>query len=185
MIEFPDKKYQIIYADPPWQYNDKGCEGSAENHYQTMNLEDIKKLPVKDISGTDCTLFLWVTYPLLPEGIDLIKAWGFKYKTIAFQWIKQNKKNGGFFYGIGHWTRSNTECCLLAVKGKPQRASNKVSQLIVSPINRHSKKPGIARVKIVELMGDISRIELFARKEKDMLFDAESYEGWDFWGNEV
>ncbi|MDY0633182.1 MT-A70 family methyltransferase [Pasteurella multocida] len=172
-----DKKYQIIYADPPWRYSDKGCNGSAENHYQTMNIKDICEMPVNEIADKNCVLFLWVTYPMLAEGLRLIEAWGFKYKTIGFQWLKTNKKNKDtFFFGLGRWTRGNTECCLIAIKGKPSRISNKVSQLVVEPIQDHSKKPDVVREKIVELMGDLPRIELFARNTTD---------GWDVWGNEV
>ena len=171
-----NKKYNIIYADLPWSYKDKKCNGNCESHYKTMNIEDICNLPIKNIADKDCVLFLWVTYPMLNEGLKLIEEWGFKYKTIGFQWIKQNKSGKGFFFGLGRWTRGNSECCLIAVKGKPKRISNSVSQLVFSPLQEHSKKPDIVREKIVELIGDKPRIELFARQ---------SVEGWDCWGNEV
>ena len=171
-----DKKYNIIYADPPWAYRDKKCNGNCEEHYKTMNVEDIKKIPIKNISDNDSILFLWCTYPMLNEAQEVIKSWGFKYKTIAFQWIKKNKKSDSFFFGLGRWTRGNSECCLLATKGKPKRISNNVSQLIISPIREHSRKPDEAREKIVKLMGNLTKIELFARQE---------VEGWDCWGNEV
>lgn len=171
-----NKKYNIIYADPPWSYKDKKCNGNCESHYETMNLKDICNLPIKNIVDKDCVLFLWVTYPMLNEGLKLINEWGFKYKTIGFQWIKQNKSGKGFFFGLGRWTRGNSECCLIAVKGKPKRISNSVSQLVFSPLQEHSKKPDIVREKIVELIGNKPRIELFARQQVD---------GWDCWGNEV
>lgn len=171
-----NKKYNIIYADPPWSYKDKKCNGNCESHYKTMNIEDICNLPIKNIADKDCVLFLWVTYPMLNEGLKLIEEWGFKYKTIGFQWIKQNKSGKGFFFWLGRWTRGNSECCLIAVKGKPKRISNSVSQLVFSPLQEHSKKPDIVREKIVELIGDKPRIELFARQ---------SVEGWDCWGNKV
>ena len=171
-----DKKYNIIYADPPWRYQDRKCNGACEFHYNTMKIDNICELPVKDITDKDCVLFLWTTYPMLQEAMQLIKAWGFKYKTIGFQWVKQNKSGNGFFFGLGRWTRGNTECCLIATKGKPKRVNNSVGQLIVSPIQAHSEKPNEARTKIVELMGDLPRIELFARQYA---------EGWDCWGNEV
>ena len=171
-----NKKYNIIYADPPWSYKDKKCNGNCESHYKTMNIEDICNLPIKNIADKDCVLFLWVTYPMLNEGLKLIEEWGFKYKTIGFHWIKQNKSGKGLFFGLGRWTRGNSECCLIAVKGKPKRISNSVSQLVFSPLQEHSKKPDIVREKIVELIGDKPRIELFARQ---------SVEGWDCWGNEV
>lgn len=171
-----DKKYDIIYADPPWRYNDRRCNGACENHYETMKIKDICNLPVKNLCSDNCVMFLWTTYPMLQEAFKLIESWGFKYKTIGFQWIKQNKSGNGYFFGLGRWTRGNSECCLIATKGKPKRINNSVSQLIVSPIQSHSKKPDETREKIVELMGDLSRIELFARQ---------STKGWDVWGNEV
>ncbi len=171
-----NKKYNIIYADPPWKYRDKGCNGNCEQHYKTMKIQDICQLPIQQISDKDCVLFMWCTYPMLKEGLQLIEAWGFKYKTIGFQWLKQNKTGKGYFFGLGRWTRGNTECCLIATKGKPKRVNNSISQLIISPIKEHSKKPEEARQKIVELMGDLPRIELFARQYAN---------GWDCWGNEV
>lgn len=108
-MELPKKKYKIIYADPPWSYNDKGCQGTMANHYKGMNIEDIKGLNISNISSEDSILFLWVTYPMLKEGLEVIKAWGFEYKSIAFQWIKLNKSGKGYFYGLGRWTRGNTE----------------------------------------------------------------------------
>lgn len=170
------KKYQIIYADPAWSYQDKSCNGNASDHYKTMSIKDICNLNVGGVADTDCVLFLWVTYPLLKEGLQTMEAWGFKYKTIGFQWLKKNKKADSFFYGLGRWTRGNTECCLIGVKGKPKRLSNRVSQLIIERIQGHSKKPDIVRDKIVELMGDLPRVELFARQK---------VEGWDSWGNEI
>lgn len=170
------KKYKIIYADPPWRYNDRKCNGACENHYSTMNIADICSLPIKDIADDNCVLFLWTTYPMLREAMQLIESWGFKYKSIGFQWVKQNKSGNGFFFGLGRWTRGNTEPCLIAVRGKPKRIANNISQLIFSPIQNHSQKPEIVKSRIVELMGDLPRIELFAR-EKTV--------GWDVWGNEV
>jgi N6-adenosine-specific RNA methylase IME4 len=176
LIPFPNKKYQIIYADPPWSYQDKKCSGAALNHYETMKLKDICDLPIKDIADKNCILFMWATYPLLKEALKVIEAWGFQYKSIAFQWVKLNQKNGKPFFGLGRWTRGNTEPCLIAVKGKPKRIDNSVSQLIFSPIRKHSEKPPEARDKIVKLVGDLPRIELFARQKNH---------GWDCWGNEV
>lgn len=170
-----DKKYNIIYADPPWRYQDRKCNGACEFHYDTMAIDDICKLPVKEIADTDCVLFLWTTYPMLQEAMKLIEAWGFKYKTIGFQWIKLNKRGKGFFFGLGRWTRGNSEPCLIAVKGKPRRINNSISQIVEHPIAEHSKKPGIVRKKIVSLVGDLPRIELFARQTP---------KGWDYWGNE-
>jgi N6-adenosine-specific RNA methylase IME4 len=179
-----NKKYQIIYADPPWSYSDQGCQGTMANHYKGMRIEDICNLKVADLADDNCILFMLATYPMLREALQVIEAWGFKYKSIAFQWVKLNKKNGMPFYGLGRWTRGNTEPCLLATKGKPKRISNSVFQLIHEPITRHSAKPPIVRNKIIELVGELPRIELFARKESG-LFEHSDWKGWDVWGNEV
>jgi N6-adenosine-specific RNA methylase IME4 len=180
MIPFPSKKYNIIYADPPWSYNDSGCSGAAAEQYATMTLDEMKALPVAPTGGgiaaNNCVLFMWATYPKIQEALDLIKAWGFEYKSIAFQWVKQNRSGSGFFFGLGRWTRGNTEPCLIAVKGKPKRISASVGQLVFAPLRRHSQKPDEVRDRIVELMGDLPRIELFARSAAD---------GWDCWGNEA
>lgn len=119
---------------------------------------------------------MWATFPMLREALELIEAWGFTYKTIAFNWVKQNKSGNGIFWGLGNWTRSNSEICLLAVKGKPKRISAGVHSVVLSPLQRHSQKPAEVRDRIVELMGDLPRIELFARS---------AAEGWDCWGNEA
>lgn len=169
-------KYSILYADPPWRYQQKSVNGAAEKHYSTMQDEDIYLLPVKELAAENSVLFLWATFPKLPEALRTIKAWGFQYKTVAFVWIKQNRKAKSWFWGLGFWTRGNAEICLLAVRGHPHRVSAKVHQLIVSPVEAHSKKPDITRDKIVELMGDLPRLELFARQKTP---------GWDVWGNEV
>lgn len=175
----PEKKYNIIYADPPWSYSDKGCNGNAEAHYPTMKLDDICKMPVNlagGIAADDCVLFMWATYPMLKEALKVIDAWGFTYKSIAFQWVKQNRSGNGLFFGLGRWTRGNTEPCLIAVKGKPKRISASVGQLILSPLRKHSQKPDEVRDRIVDLMGDLPRIELFARHTAP---------GWDSWGTEI
>ena len=173
------KKYSIIYADPPWQYkvySKNGLGRSAESHYPTMELEDIQALPVGELADTDCILFMWTTIPLLKDCFSVMKAWGFEYKTVGFVWIKQNKKSDSLFWGMGHWTRANAEFCMLATKGRPKRKSAGVHQVIISHIEEHSKKPDIVRHKIIELVGDLPRVELFAREKAD---------GWDAWGNEV
>lgn len=174
-----DKKYNIIYADPPWHYTTwRDGSGTAEKHYKTMKKEEIinMKDTIKKISEKDCILFLWVTFPCLIEGLEVMKEWGFKYKTCGFNWVKRNKKSDTWFFGLGHWTMANSELCLLGKKGKIKRKSNKVSQVIDTHIEEHSKKPAVARDKIVELVGDLPRIELFARQEVN---------GWDSWGNEI
>jgi N6-adenosine-specific RNA methylase IME4 len=185
-----DKKYQIIYADPPWSfstYSEKGKEKkSPELHYDCMTIEDIYNLPVSEIADDDCVLFLWVTNPMLQEGLETIKRWGFTYKTVGFNWFKRNKIKDSWFWGLGYWSRANSELCLLATKGKPSRVSKGVHQVVdfeqfdtepvATKIREHSRKPDEVRQRIVELCGDIPRIELFARSKAD---------GWDVWGNEV
>ena len=178
MIPFPEnKKYNIIYADPAWSYNDKmqGISLGADFHYPTQGTQWIKSLPVNEICKKDSVLFMWAVSPLLPEAIDVINAWNFKYKTIAFCWSKltKNKKRVS---NLGRWTMGNIELCLLATKGKPKRIIKNVKQFIECDRTAHSKKPDEIRDRIVYLMGDLPRIELFARQKTD---------GWDCWGNEV
>lgn len=178
-VIFPkDKKYQIIYADPPWSYRDKALAGNrgANCKYPTQSQKWIEDLPVADITDDDCTLFLWVTMPKLNECWKLIEKWGFNYKTVAFTWVKKNKKSDSWFWGMGNWTRANAELCLLATKGKPKRISASIHSVVDTPIQRHSQKPDEVRHRIVQLLGDVPRIELFARQKT---------EGWDVWGNEV
>jgi len=172
-----DKKYNIIYADPPWKYW-AGGKKNATKHYKCMEINEIYNLGeiIKKISDENCVLFIWVTFPILPESLETIKKWGFKYSTIGFNWVKKNKKSDSWFWGLGNWTRSNSEICLLATKGNPKRISRSVHSVIDSRIREHSRKPDEARDRIVELMGDLPRIELFARQHAD---------GWDCWGNEV
>ncbi len=170
------RKYSIIYADPPWKYKQRNVNGAAERHYQTMSIDALCELPVDNLAATDSTLFLWSTFPTLPDAMRLIKEWGFTYKTVGFVWIKKNRKADTWFYGTGFWTRSNAEICLLATKGHPKRLAANIHQLIVTPVEAHSKKPDDARDKIVALMGDLPRVELFARQKTP---------GWDVWGNEV
>lgn len=173
------KKYGVILADPPWEYRvyaKKEGGRTAESHYPTMNIEEIKALPVADIADQDCALFLWVTFPCLLEGFEVINAWGFLYKTVAFVWVKQNKKSDSLFWGMGHWTRSNVEICILATRGKPKRVNAGVHQVILTHVQEHSRKPEEVHERIKLLMGNVARIELFARRKA---------EGFDVWGNEV
>jgi len=136
----------------------------------------MKQLPIQNIAANDCILFMWATYPNLKQAFELIEAWGFTYKTVAFTWAKKNKNVDSFFMGLGFWTRANPEICLLATKGNPKRISKSVKNLVISKIREHSRKPDEVREYIVNLMGDLPRIELFARQKVD---------GWDAWGNEI
>ena len=176
-IKLPNKKYNIIYADPAWTFQTWSKKGEVKSpKYDVMTIEDIKNMPVNDIADKNCILFIWVTYPLLKQGLDTITAWNFKYKTCGFSWVKKNKKSDSLFWGLGYWTRANNEICLLATKGNPKKISSRVHQVVLDKIREHSRKPDCVRDRIVQLCGDLPRIELFARQK---------VKGWDCWGNEV
>lgn len=176
--KFPNKKFEIIYADPPWQYNDKmkGHTFSLDHEYKTQSNEWLENLPVQTISEKDACLFLWVTNPFLDLGINLMQKWGFKYKTVAFCWNKITT-NGKYAHNSGRWTMGNVELCLLGIKGKPNkwREKKNVKQLVIAKRTKHSKKPHVVRERIIELLGNRTRIELFAREKHD---------GWEVWGDE-
>lgn len=177
-------KYKVIYADPPWTYTltggSKNARGLAKQHYDTMPLKDICDLPIRNIATDDAVLFMWATFPMMAEALEVIKSWGFIYKTAAFVWVKQNPKSKTPFWGMGAYTRANAEVCLLAIspktKAKTQVKSNAIHQVVFSDILAHSRKPAEIRTLISELMGDVCKVELFARQKTD---------GWDIWGNEL
>lgn len=179
-----NKKYNIIYADPPWHYHQSGSKnktrGMAKQHYPTMVTEDICKLPIQNLKTDDAICFMWATFPNIDQALKVLKAWGFQYKTAAFVWVKKNKKSNTNFWGMGAYTRANAEVCLIGISKKTRAKScvksNRVHQIVESPIEQHSEKPASVRDKIIELLGDLPRIELFART---------TVEGWDCWGNEV
>ncbi len=141
-----------------------------------MKIEDIKKIPVSSICDNNCYLFLWTTAPYIQEGLDVLKAWGFELFTIAFTWIKMNKKTDSLFWGMGNATRANAEYVLLGRRGKLERIARNIHSVLLSKYEKHSKKPDEIRKRIELLYGDLPRIELFARQKT---------EGWDVWGNEV
>jgi N6-adenosine-specific RNA methylase IME4 len=175
-----NSKFRVIYADPPWKFetwSEKGVEKkSAQAHYSCMNMQDIGNLPIDSISDENSILFMWATSPMIDQQIAIISDWGFKFKTIGFTWVKINKIKQTPFIGMGKYTRSNCEYCLIGIKGTPGRPKNKsISQVVMSPIREHSRKPDIIRTYI-EQMYDGPRIELFAREEND---------GWDCFGNET
>ena len=178
MIPFPNQKYQIIYADPPWNFNfqkRRGLSKTAKNRlYSTMSAEDIISMPVHKIADEDCILFLWVMNSELPLALRCIETWGFKYKTVGFTWVKTRVHK--YHFGGGNWTRSNPEQCLLSTKGSIKRVSASVRNLVVSKLQEHSRKPDQIREDIVQLVGDLPRIELFARRR---------FLGWDAWGDEI
>lgn len=181
-------KYNLIYADPPWRFKnwsigerakrgEKWARRNGRSPYDVMNHGDICDMAVPEIAASNSILFLWATDPKLEEAFEVIKAWGFIYKTIGFHWVKQNRSGVGFHFGLGYHTRANPEICLLATRGKGlRRVDNRVPRLIISPLQEHSRKPDEARYRIERLYGDLPRIELFARRPA---------EGWDVWGNEI
>jgi N6-adenosine-specific RNA methylase IME4 len=190
MVEnWPTKQYQVIYADPPWSYyndmtvdrspNKTGAGSMTHPSYPVMSSKDIKALPVADIAEKDSILFMWSTDYHLSLAMDVITSWGFEYKTIGFAWQKLNKKNQPVCFMGAYTLKSGIELCLLGTRGKNANKmvkNHKVRSLISSIREQHSKKPDEVRDRIVELVGNVPRIELFARQK---------FEGWDYWGNEV
>lgn len=176
---FPNKKYQVIYADPPWQYKESWGNGSNEHTYQTLTTEEISSLPVSKITSDKAHLYLWVTNPFLKEGIEVCKAWGFDYKTLI-TWVKLYRNNS-LEMGMGYYFRSCTEHIIFGVRGN-MKTNDKVTRNLFYNVNprwlggKHSQKPKYVRDLIVNCSGDVPRIELFAR---------ERFDGWDAWGNEV
>lgn len=180
-IFITDKKYNVIYADPPWAYRQKQMnfqnydegkkyENGVNEHYPTMKLDELKALPVNKIGADDCLLYMWATSPNLDIAIELGKSWGFEYKTVAFVWDKQ-RTNYGFY------TLSQCELCLAFKKGRiPKRAVTNVRQFLSEKLERHSEKPAKIRERIDAMYGHLPRIELFARQQANE---------WDCWGNEV
>lgn len=168
--------FSVIYADPPWNYGNKGTRAAAARNYSTLTLEDLKRIPVAAAAAPNAALFLWSTAPFVPAALELGEAWGFRYKTVAFLWAKRNRKSNTPFFGMGNWTRANVEPVLLFTRGEIRRSSAAVSQFVWSPILRHSEKPPIVRALVEKLMGNVPRLELFSRHE---------VKGWARWGNEL
>jgi N6-adenosine-specific RNA methylase IME4 len=175
--QLPDRRYRLLYADPPWSYRDEAHAGQrgAVYQYPTMTTEELCRLRVAEIASPDAVLFLWSTWPLLPDALRVMAAWGFEYKTTAFVWLKTTA-SGKDAFGMGHYTRANTEPVLLGVRGKMPVLSHSVRQVVRAERRRHSEKPGEVRDQIVTLYGDVARIELFAR---------ERVSGWEAWGLDV
>ena len=176
---FPNKKYDIIYADPPWDYKGQlqhtgsggKDSGGAIRHYPTVPVSEMKTWDVASISKENCLLFMWSSSPHLDQAIQLGKAWGFRWATVAFVWDKQ-RPNPGFY------TVSQCELCLVFRRGRiPQpRGARNMRQLVQVKRTRHSEKPDAVRERIEKMFPDQCKIELFARKQ---------YQGWDTWGLEV
>jgi N6-adenosine-specific RNA methylase IME4 len=140
-----------------------------------MSLEELKHIPVARWAAPDCVLFLWSCDPLLPEALDLIKAWGFEFKTIGYYWIKQNRKSPGLFTGLGYWTRACGELCLLATRGHPKRQAKDVRRVLLAPRREHSRKPDEI-IDRIERLVEGPYLEMFARERRP---------GWDVFGNET
>ena len=174
-----DKLYKIVYADPAWVYQDKANAGNrgAEHKYICTPTEEMGKLLNNLKIDKDAVCLMWVTYPQLEEGLKLMNLWDFKFKTVAFTWVKKNKKADSYFMGMGRYTRGNPEICLLGTRGKGvKRVNAGIRNLQVHKVAEHSKKPNEIREEIVRLFGDVPRIEMFARNKS---------KGWEVWGNEV
>jgi len=183
LAPLPPGPFSIVLADPPWSFRVwQGNKGrrfpsrTADSHYRTLSTDEICALSVPAVCAPDCSLFLWVPSCALPEGLRVIEGWGFEFKTVAFVWVKRNRVNGLLYWGMGHWTRSGAELCLLATRGKPTRAARNVHQVVEAAVREHSRKPDEVRDRIVSLLGDLPRLELFARERAD---------GWIPWGDEV
>lgn len=179
----PRNHYGAIVIDPPWNFqawSKKGDGRPAQQHYDVMDVKTMVRLPVLDLAAKDCVLFCWATWPHLKSALWLISAWGFTYKTCAFDWMKADPyclfaDDTTPDMGMGYWTRSNTEPCLLATIGKPKRLDAGVRQGIIAPRREHSRKPDDVHERIERLVGG-PYLELFARAPRT---------GWDVWGNQT
>ena len=179
-IDTAPAKYSVILSDPPWRNSaGAGARGAADKHYPTMSLQelvDLRRL-VDRFAFDNCAMFMWATCPMLPEAFQLMKAWGFDYKTIGFAWVKLNRNNLYPVTGLGRYTRSNVELCLLGTRGKLPRTSAAVGQIIYDYKRKHSQKPPEQYIRAEELYGGQKYLEMFARTQAP--------NGWDVWGNEV
>lgn len=171
--------FEIIYADPPWSFDnwsEKGEDRNPNQHYDTMPWEEIAALPVGELASRNCACFLWAIDPLLDKAFETLRRWGFRYATVGFTWVKLNPSGQGYAMGTGYYTRANPEICLLGMTGSMPRLDAGVRQLVVEPRREHSRKPDRIADDIVRLFGDRPRIELFARTKRS---------GWEAWGNQV
>lgn len=168
----PSEKYRVIYADPPWKYGNSGLDdyGHAERHYTVLSIQELCALPVKDLAEKDAVLFMWVTSPLLAECFDVIKAWGFQYKT-SFVWDKVK-------HNFGHYNSVRHELLLICTRGSCTPDNSKLYDSVqsIERTSTHSEKPEEFRSIIDDLYTHGRRIELFSRRQ---------VEGWDTWGNEL
>lgn len=179
-IGLPDGPYDVILADPPWAWGkaplvDRGAARAVEKEYPTMQPEEIKALPVEAMAADESVLLMWATSPKLHLALEVMAAWGFTFKTVAFTWVKTNA-DGSPFMGMGFYTRQNAEFVLLGTRGKkaPERLSKSVHSVLMAPRGRHSQKPEELQDRVDSLFGG-RKVELFARRRR---------EGWDVWGND-
>lgn len=185
--DLPRGQARVLLVDPPWhfkRYSESGSERARapQDHYDTMSVEDMKELPVGDLAAPDCVMFIWSTWPHLLFAIELIAAWGFTYKTCGFDWMKADVSTLDLFpdpkdadMKLGYWTRSNSEPCLLATRGKPKRIDAGVRMGIIEPARDYSRKPDIVYERIERLL-DGPYVELFSRTKR---------KGWMAWGNDA
>lgn len=190
----PKGHFGAILADPPWRFEvwsgetavqkrgSKTTYKPAQVHYDTMSIAELSALPVADLAAPDCALFLWITWPMLREAVSIIEAWGFAYKTCAFNWMKAHGTQINLFddeiiplMKMGYWTRASSEVCLLGTRGKPKRLNADVRQGIIAPVRDHSRKPDGIHERIERLVAG-PYLELFARQKR---------EGWTAWGNQT
>ncbi len=175
-------KYKLIYADCPWQFTNKKTGGSmksgADAQYPTMTIDQLKNMDIESITDKDCVLVMWWVGSMTQEAIDLVNAWGFTIKNMnGFVWNKLTKLHKPFF-GMGFYTRAGSESAIIATKGEGAKLIQDHSVRAVGsyPVAAHSAKPHGFRERCVQLVGDVPRLEMFARKR---------YSGWDRFGNEV
>ena len=172
------EKYGAILCDPPWKFQAYSSKGittrSAESHYATSETANLEEIPVGDWAAKDCVLFMWVVDSHLDQGLSLMSAWGFAFKTVAFNWVKTGK-DGQPRMSMGLWTRKMSEICLLGTRGKPVRVDKGVRQVIMAPRREHSRKPDEIYERVEALVAG-PYLEMFARQRRA---------GWDAWGNEV
>lgn len=175
----PAGGFNIILADPPplfKNYSEKGEGKNANQHYDCMTIDEICEVPVSVLASKNCALLMWGTWPFMPEWNRIIEAWGFKFSSLAWEWIKYNPITDKYAFGPGYGTRKNLEPCLLATIGSPVIGSHSVRDFIKAPRREHSRKPDEQYERIDELLPNGPRIELFTRKQRD---------GWSYWGNET
>jgi len=171
-LKFPNKKYQIIYADPPWAYRNMGnIQATANAHYSTMKNDDICELPIQNLADDNCILFLWATFPKIKEALDVIKAWGFEYKT-NLVWVKSKSNYGK----LGFYVYGQHELLLIGTKGSMLPSGEKPKSIIYGENNKHSRKPQSVYEMIEQMYPGLKYVELFSRNNR---------EGWEMWGNQI